>query len=189
MEEETVRERPDGTATLKFPRVGHLFRSRRVARHLRIVELARMAGLGDKARVLRHIDRLEQHGFAPIYVVRSLCAFFGIDLQDVREARKLDEADRKRLQWESTGGRPYLVVRFMAAVYRKSKVPDGLEGSSAIEWAQSVLSDRWRGRFKGCLVLSPDEIAWFEEDVTYRLRRDLPLPSMSTRGKRFMFTE
>lgn len=34
----------------------------------------------------------------------------------------------------------------------------GLEGKRAIEWAQAVLEERWKGRFKGCLVLSSDEI-------------------------------
>jgi hypothetical protein len=52
--------------------------------------------------------------------------FFGIELEDVREAWKLDEADRKRLRWEFDGGRPYLVIRFMPSVYRRSQVPEGL---------------------------------------------------------------
>ena len=189
MEEKAIGESPDGTGTLDFPRVGHLFRSNRVARHLRIVDLARQAGLRDIAKVLRQIDRLENDGLGPLHLVESLCAFFRIDLQEARKAWKLDEADRKRLQWESTGGRPYIVVRFMASVYRQSPVPEGLEGSAAIEWGRAHLRDRWGGKFRGCVVLSPDEIAWIEEDGSYSVRSDFPPPSMSVRGRRFMFTD
>ena len=189
MNESSSGEHVDGRDTLDFPRVGHLFQSRRAARHLRIVEVARLAGLRDKARVLRQIDRLEKDGLAPRHLVESLCAFFRIDLQEVREAWRLDEADRKRLQWESTGARPYLVVRFMASVYRQSPVPEGLEGPGAIRWAQAHLRDRWNSRFQGCVVLSPDEVAWFQRDGTYQLSRDIPPPSMSVRGRRFIFTD
>jgi hypothetical protein len=107
----------------------------------------------------------------------------------VGEAWKLDEAYRKRLRWEADGGRPYLVMRFMPSVYRRSHVPEGLEGKTAIEWAQAVLRERWEGRFKGCLVLSPDEIAWLSEDGAYHFSRDILPHSMSVRGKRFMFKE
>lgn len=77
----------------------------------------------------------------------------------------------------------------MPSVYRRSQVPEGLEGKRAIEWAQAALRERWEGRFKGCLVLSPDEIAWFSEGGGYHVSRDILPPSMSVRGKRFMFTE
>ncbi len=189
MEERAPVESHDGTDTIDFPRLGHLFRSRRLARRLRIVELARQAGLRDNARVLRQIDRLEKHGLAPLHLVESLCAFFRIELQEARKAWKLDEADRKRLRWESTGGRPYIVVRFMASVYRQSRVPEGLEGPDAIRWAQAYLRDRWESRFLGCVVLSPDEIAWFQKDGTCQLSRDIAPPSISVRGRRFMFTD
>ncbi len=170
-------------------RVAEIFRSARVSRGLRVVEAARLAGMRDTPKVLRHIERLETGGLAPLHVVRSLCAFFGIDLQEVREAWKLDETERKRRAWESAGGQPYLVIRFMPSVYRQSSAPEGLDRKKLIAWARSVLTERWKGHFEGCLVLSPYEIAWFGRSGGYEIRSDVPAPSMSIRGKRFMFTE
>ncbi|HQR65843.1 MAG TPA: helix-turn-helix transcriptional regulator [Thermoanaerobaculia bacterium] len=169
-------------------RVGHFFRSARKSRGLRIVEVARLAGLGDKARVLRRIDRLEREGLAPVDLVRTLCQFFGIEIQDVREAWKLDEEDRIEAGWQSCGGRPFFIVRFMASVYGHIPVPEGLDRDGLIGWSRSLLGEKWGGRLKGCLNFR-DEVVWFEPSGTFKVTCDTASPSTSVRGKRFILRE
>lgn len=170
-------------------RVGEMFRSARVARGFRIIEVARLAGLPQKAKSFRNIDRLEREGQGPTDLVRSLATFFAIDLGAVVEAWRLDEADRRRFRWEATGGRPYLVLRLLPGVYLQTAMPEGLDREEAINWARTVLQERWEGRLRGCVVLSPDEVAWLKEDGSCRITHDVLPPWMSLKGKPFIFAE
>ncbi len=84
----------------------------------------------------------------------------------------------------ATDDKPFvrtLTVRYFAGCYDETDVPEDLSRGKAIRWAQGFLRDRWKGRFKGCLALSPTECVWFEESGGYRITADLPSPSMSER--------
>lgn len=178
----------EGTGMSGFSWVGQLFRSRRKARGLRIVEVARQAGLRDSAKPLRQIDELERKGLAPIDLVKTLCTFFGVELQAIREMWELDEEDRRRLRWDAAGGHPYFVVRWMPSVYQRKAVPAGLDRERLIKWAQTFVREELKDR-RGCLVLSPEETVWFKEDGAHFISHDGFVPYTSVRGKRFMFAE
>src|ERR1035437_10266557 len=177
---------PDSSVSPGFPRVGEMFRSCRSERRLRIVEVARLAGLRDTPKVLRNIDAMEREGQGFLDLIETLCAFYGIDLGAVREAWQLDEADRKRFRWEAAGARPYLVVKIIPAVYMRKDVPEGLDRESAIKLAQATLKERGHV-MAGTLVLGASEAIWFRENGTFFTSSNGMAPYSSVRGRRFTF--
>ncbi len=177
---------PDSSVSPGFPRVGQLFRSRRSEHRLRIVEVARLAGLRDTAKSLRTLDQLERGGQGPLDLIKVLCGFYGIDLNAVREAWQLDEEDRKRFRWEAAGGRPYLLVKVIPAVYQRREVPAGLDRERAMAWAQAALKGRGHV-MAGTLVLGASEAIWFREDGSFFVSDNGAVPYSSVRGRSFTF--
>jgi transcriptional regulator with XRE-family HTH domain len=73
-----------------YSHLGQYIRSRREAAQLRIVEVARRAGLGEKAKILRQIENLEKTGQAEAELLQKAAAALQLDAQEIEEAHLRD---------------------------------------------------------------------------------------------------
>jgi transcriptional regulator with XRE-family HTH domain len=147
------------------------FRDRRIARGLGFKQLAQLLGYQNVAKGCNRIQRFEQRGHVHADLLRKLAAVLEIDEATVDA---LIEADRRKAylawnEWANQPIQPHVVVRIMAAVYRRERLPEGI----AIDEAETLAADiacHWKCR--ACLVWTRRLSVWFDELGTIEHRTE-----------------
>lgn len=139
--------------------LGDYLRSRREAAGLRIVDVARIAGLKDSPKMLRRLEGLERTGTTSPEVPEAVMAVLDLDPSELEVTHQQDIAAYER--WLDEPIQMELTVRMMPAVYVTQKVPEDLDRPQAIAWA--LEHARQQPRFKSCLRLSRQERVWISE--------------------------
>ena len=137
--------------------LGEFFRSRRIEQGLTIGQVARLAGYCNVNKGIRRILQFEREGTIRKDLLFRLTEALKITDWDLYKAL-VEHFRQQRLQEASEQFRPYLVVRYMACVYARHSLPDGIEtAADAEEYAcDYARQHRWRV----CLVLSRRRCVW-----------------------------
>ena len=142
------------------------FHQARLDKGLKLGQLARLAGYKNVAKGARRIEALERHGNVHADLRNKLADLLGIDHMTVD--RLMDEDQRQFLAewnaWASEPIRPYLIIRYMAAVYSHRELPEEIQSAEEAEaYATNVARTR---HFRCCLVLSRRISVWIAADGT-----------------------
>jgi hypothetical protein len=106
------------------------------------VEVVRRAGLGDKAKILRQIERLEETGEIRQEIFQKIAVALQLDPQEVEQANRRDLEEYER--WLDERVPMTLTVRMLPAVYVTEPVPAGLTTEQGIEWALERFHQKWK---------------------------------------------
>jgi len=158
---------------MMIPNLGRLVKQKRLAAGLRIVDLSRRAGLGDRQKTLRQIEALEK-GCLPLQRIFAVIPVLGITAAELDEARRQDEAG-----WKCYLDEPIpmtLTMRVMPAVYSRLPMPQGLTRDKAIAYALTVFHERLAHRRTGtwhlALRVSRREIVEIHDGGEVRINRN-----------------
>jgi transcriptional regulator with XRE-family HTH domain len=106
--------------------LGNFFHDQRVSQGLSLGELARQVGYRNVSKGSNKICRFEREGLVTEDLLAALADALGIDLQTVE--RLIEQDRQEHLQaWEEWVSEPVpmqLIVRYMAAVYGRVKLPE-----------------------------------------------------------------
>jgi transcriptional regulator with XRE-family HTH domain len=143
------------------------FRQTRLARGLRLGDLARRLGYKNVGKGANRINTFERGGRIHKDLFAKLAVALGIDSETVD---RLVEEDRRQFfaewnAWANEPIRPHLVVRLMAAVYTIHPLPDEIQ---TVEQAEAYAADFARGKkMHCCLVLSRRLSVWIGDDGSF----------------------
>lgn len=146
-----------------------------LARPGQLARLMRPDAAPDKiARLGTRIRDFELKGWGDRQLLNEIVAALGVTpelLAPVIAGEKLfrqqEEEERIRLwtAWADEPVRPYLVVRYMAAMYGHKEVPTELSLRDEMEaWASSIAK---KTHYKTCLVLNNRISIYFNEDGSF----------------------
>lgn len=123
--------------------LGSYITDRRKAAGLRIVEVARLAELGKRAKALRLIELLEKTGQSPrADLFEKVSRVLQLDPQLVDAARQRDREDYHR--WLDEPVPMTMAVRLIPGFYIGEDVPGGLSEEEARAWALERFFGRWK---------------------------------------------
>jgi hypothetical protein len=139
------------------------FKNERLARHLRLSQLAALAGYTNVGKGASRINVFETTGRIAPPVLTKVAAALGISVATVNELIAQDERNflLEWNQWADKSIEPYLVVRLIPAVYRSEVIPldvtsleegEAFAASRAKHWSKAV-----------CLVISRRYSMWLDE--------------------------
>lgn len=140
--------------------LGEFFRNRRFEKGLSLGQVARLLGYQNVTKGCNRIQAFEGGGKVNTELLGKLAEVLEVGPDEIkREAFKDYQA---WLAWANEAIRPYLVVRLLAAVYQRVKLPDdALEPEAAEAFAADVARQR---KFKVCLVLSRRVSVWYDAE-------------------------
>lgn len=169
--------------------LNEFFRSRRIEQGLSLGQLARLAGYGNANKGIRRILQFEREGVIRNDLLVRLTEALTITWWDLFQAL-VEHFHQQRLQeqaWDNEPFQPYLIVRYMAAIYGQHVLPDGVETADAAhEYAcDYARQHRWRV----CLVLSRRRCVWISACGVVERREEallgqIGLPVSHVRGSR-----
>lgn len=105
--------------------LGNIFAVKRKQAGLRPVDLARKLGKININKACRHIMNLEMTGQGRKELIDEIAAFLNITEDEMNKAIRADWFDW--LQERLRPCRPYIVTRYMAAVYGHKDIPDEIK--------------------------------------------------------------
>jgi len=140
------------------------FRNVRLAKSLTLGQLTRLVGYTNISKGANRINAFERGGGVRADLRTKIAEVLGIDPLTVD---RLMEEDRRQFfaewsAWAHEPIRPYLVVRFMAAIYAQHNLPEEIQ---SVEEAEAYATNVARTRhLRCCLVLSRKISVWIEAD-------------------------
>jgi hypothetical protein len=173
-------------------RVGFYIRCRRRERNLGYGQVAELLGVTRptaKNKLCRSLAALEQGCYTPELLQR---VFDALNLGDEQAAAILNLAMQEEAEYQKYLDDPVerrLTVRFAAAIYTSSKVPQHMTDEQAIEWAKEYLT---KYPVRACLMLSRRRRIWFKEhgivESEDQVQPNQPdAPAMQIGSQRFFF--
>ena len=118
--------------------LGDHFRARRVERSLSLEQLARLVGYTNLSKGRNRISGFEEGGKVAHELLSKLATALDVGPDEVR--RLMSEDYRDWLAWAEEPIRPYVVLRYMACVYRRIELPDDALDPGAAEAFASRLA-------------------------------------------------
>lgn len=172
--------------------LGTFLRSQRVQRGLSLGALAKLVGYRNISKGVKRLTRLECDGTSKDDLLVSVVEALGVELP---VAERLLEQDRQEhlLAWEAWVSEPVLmqlIVRYMAAVYGRVKLPEDITTPEQAEaWACDYAK---KHRLRVCLAISRRVSVWIDADGQVESRTearpDQPnQPWMDVKGRKFLF--
>ena len=164
--------------------LGEFFRSRRIEQGLSLGQLARLAGYRNVNKGVRRILRFEQDCVVRNDLLVRMTEALKISDYDLYTAL-CDHFHEQHLQEANELFQPYLVVRYLAAIYGRHELP--AEIATAVE-AERYACDYARShRWRVCLVLSRRRCVWISASGTVERREEMlvgpvQLPVSHVRG-------
>jgi hypothetical protein len=139
------------------------FKHERLARQLRLSQLAVLAGYTNIGKGACRINVFETSGRIAPAVLSKLAAALGVSLPTVSA---LIAADEKNFlldwnQWADHAIEPYLVIRLIPAVYRSELIPLEVKSLAEGEAFAASRAKHWSKRV--CLVISRRYSMWLDE--------------------------
>jgi len=174
--------------------LGGYFHEQRIRQSLSLGQLARLVGYRNVAKGANKICRFERGGIVTDNLLAALADALGIDHPTVERLIEQDRQEHLRA-WEAWVNQPVsmqLVVRYMAAVYGKVKMPADI---TTHEQAEAFACEYARQhRLRVCLVLSRRQSVWIDDEGKVYARTeatpDKPnMPWMQARNdkRKFLF--
>jgi len=142
--------------------LSRFFRQRRIEQRLSFGEVARRCGYRNIAKGRNRIDKFETCGEIHAELFENLATALDISNDDIRRQVAADKKEWE--QWADEPVEPYLIVRWMAALYSPRSIPAELQSDR--EAMKRFASDfaRDNRRFRVCLVLCRRFRVWFDRD-------------------------
>lgn len=173
-------------------RLANHFRSVRKERDLSLSQLALSAGYRNSAKGRNRIERFEQRGEIHADLLLKLAVVLGIDDATINV---LIEQDRQEFckawnEWADVPTAPFIVIRLLPAVYKRSYLPDGIVSVEEAEIIAADAARRW-GK-KVCLVWSRRRSVWLDSEGQATARTDATpgeanIPTMRLKGSQRSF--
>jgi transcriptional regulator with XRE-family HTH domain len=140
--------------------LGNYFHDHRIQMGLSLGQLARLVGYGNISKGSNKICRFERDGIITEEILARLADALDIDLQTVEALIDQDCLEHLRA-WEEWVSKPVpmcLIVRYLAAVYGKVKLPEEITTHEQAEaFASKYAKDH---RHSVCLALSRKHSIW-----------------------------
>lgn len=159
---------------------------------LSLAELVKRLGYRNIAKGCNRILRFEQRSEIHPDLLDKLSEALGIDRQTVAALVEQDRRDcfENWLQWVRQPIQPYVIVRLVAAAYKREELPAEVQTAEEAEAAAAEIARRWEK--KVCLVWSRRVAVWFNEQGTIVGRTESSpdqwsLPYMRLPGRRRTF--
>jgi transcriptional regulator with XRE-family HTH domain len=163
--------------------LGQYFKQRRIAADITSGKFAALIGYRNLNKGCRKIQGLENEGyFEDEEFLARVAAALNIDDETI--AALIQEDIDAHERWvDANPIQPHIVVRYMAAVYSRCKLPDGIttQGES-IRFASAKAVEVKR---RVCLVWSRRLSIYFDRDGQ-EVSRSEEQPYMSYKGRRFL---
>ena len=157
-------------------------------------ELVDLMGYRNRAKGINRIVELERKGDIHPQNLKKVVAVLELNLEKVERLMQKDqeEYEQEFEEWATVPIRPYMVVRYMAAVYGRCELPGDIKTSAeAEEYASNY------AREKGlmvCLVLSRRESVWINKKGQIYHRSEatpytpnVPHMGLKKSNKKFLF--
>jgi len=140
----------------------HFARVRREQK-LSLAEVARRLGYRNIAKGCNRIQRFEERSAIEPDLLAKLAEVLGIDSETVAELVEQDRRDAflEWRKWVQEPIRPYVIVRLVAAAYKREDLPEEIQTAEEAEAAGAQIARRWQK--KVCLVFSRRVAVWFNE--------------------------
>ena len=167
------------------------FEQARLSLGLKPSQVALQCGCSNHLKVGSRIRQFELTGTVSKHLFQRLTAFYRIDPQVLKELQERDrqEAIEKWNRWADVPIQPYLVIRWMPAVYSRRILPPEIQSlDDALVWAASIARETRR---RCSLAWSRRLTIYFEEDGSHAPPRETqpgtdPVPYMQIGNKRFL---
>jgi len=142
--------------------LGDFFHSQRIRHGLSLGDLARRLGYRNISKGANRIARLEREGTVTDELLTALADALAVDLATVE--RLIEQDQRERLcaweAWVSEPVRMQVIVRYMAAVYGRVSLPEGITTPEQAEtWACGFAKEH---RLRVCLAISRRHSVWID---------------------------
>ncbi|MCH8828042.1 MAG: helix-turn-helix transcriptional regulator [Planctomycetes bacterium] len=165
------------------------FRTVRKERDLSLSQLARLIGYKNVTKGCNKITKFEQRGEIHAGLLWKLADALSIDPTTID---KLIEQDRREFyrvwnEWADVPISPFIVIRLLPAVYKRSELPDGIVSVEEAEIIAAETARRWRK--KVYLQWTRRLSIWFNEQGHETARTEatpgeINAPHMRLKGSR-----
>jgi len=159
---------------------------------LSLAEVARRLGYRNIAKGCNRIQRFEERSEIESDLLSRLAEVLGIDSDTVATLVEQDRRDglEKWRQWVQQPIRPHVIVRLVAAAYKREDLPEEIQTAEEAEEAAAQIARRWQK--KVCLGFSRRVAVWFNEQGQIVGRTESSpdgwmLPYLRPRGSRRTF--
>jgi transcriptional regulator with XRE-family HTH domain len=135
-------------------KLGLFFRDRRLAKGMKVSDLARLIGYQNISHGSQRIHDLERVGVGDPALVTKVAGALGVPEAEYQPLQRDDQQERMKdwAAWVNEPIRPYFIVRQMAAMYQPRPLPSWI---LAQEHAEKYVADIARQlRLRCCLVWS-----------------------------------
>jgi transcriptional regulator with XRE-family HTH domain len=176
-------------------RLSQLFKQRRLAKGLRVSELARLCGYKNLSKGSRRINDFEDSGGIDERLFVKLANILGVDETTIARLAEQDQAEflRNWNEWADQPIKPHVIVRAIPGFLVSPKIPPGVTTQEEMEQFAANIAEK-HGK-KVWLVLNRRTTVYFNQSAAARSvihakpgASNCPYMSLKSRKKKFLFT-
>jgi transcriptional regulator with XRE-family HTH domain len=176
-------------------RLSQLFKQRRLAKGLRVSDLAQRCGYRNLSKGSRRINDFEDTGGIDERLFVKLANILEIDEETIARLAEQDQAEflRNWNEWADQPIKPHVIVRAIPGFMVSPKLPPGVTTQEEMEAFASRIAEQHRK--KVWLVMTRRLTVYFNESASNRSiihakpgATNCPYLSLKNRKKKFLFT-